>query len=352
MPLKRRDFVKTGLAAGAAALAGSGPAAAQAGKGPADKPQRPVAISSANGLQAVSLAMERLQAGEDTLDAAIAGVNLVEDDPNDITVGYGGLPNERGVVQLDASVMHGPSRNAGAVASLENIRHPSRVARVVMKRTDHVLLVGPGALDFARLHGFKEENLLTEKSRKIFLYWKESLSAKDDWFTSAEELQDEDLKEYIRTYGTINLNVVNSNGDLSGVTTTSGLFFKIPGRVGDSPIIGAGLYVDNDAGACGATGRGEAVILSCGSHSVVTRMATGESPEQACLAVLEKIADWSRAAELVDAKGRPNFNVKFYAVNKAGVYAGAALWNRSKFAVHDGHAARLEDCAYVFKRDD
>jgi N4-(beta-N-acetylglucosaminyl)-L-asparaginase len=352
MPLKRRDFVKTGLAAGAAALAGPGSLSAADQDTPAAPPRRPVAISSANGLQAVSLAMERMKAGADTLDAAIAGVNLVEDDPEDITVGYGGLPNERGVVQLDASVMHGPSRNAGAVASLENIRHPSRVARVVMKRTDHVLLVGAGALDFARLHGFKEENLLTEKSRKIFLYWKETLSEKDDWFTSAEELKDPDLLEYIRTYGTINLNVVDGNGDLSGVTTTSGLFFKIPGRVGDSPIIGAGLYVDNDAGACGATGRGEAVILSCGSHSVVSRMAAGESPEQACLAVLEKIADWSRSAELRDAQGRPNFNVKFYAVNKAGTFAGAALWNRSSYAVHDGLEARLQDCAYLFKRDD
>jgi N4-(beta-N-acetylglucosaminyl)-L-asparaginase len=350
MSLKRRDFVKTSLAAGAATLAGPRLQAAPSGT---DKTtRRPVAISSANGLAAVSLAMERMRAGDDTLDAAIAGVNLVEDDPEDITVGYGGLPNERGVVQLDASVMHGPSRNAGAVASLENIRNPSQVARVVMKRTDHVMLVGPGALDFARLHGFKEENLLTEKSRKIFLYWKETLSEKDDWFTSAEELKDPDLLEYIRTYGTINLNVVDGKGDLSGVTTTSGLFFKIPGRVGDSPIIGAGLYVDNDAGACGATGRGEAVILSCGSHSVVSHLATGMAPEQACLAVLEKIADWARSPELLDAKGRPNFNVKFYAVNKAGDFAGAALWNRSSYAVHDGTEARLADCAYLFKRDD
>lgn len=346
--------MKAGLAAGASTLAGSTLSTAAAA-GAADAATggdnlSPVAISSANGLAAVQRAMERLKAGDDSLDAAIAGVNVVEDDPEDITVGYGGLPNERGVVQLDSSVMHGPSRNAGAVASLENIRHPSRVAQVVMKRTDHVMLVGPGALEFARLHGFQEENLLTEKSRKIFLYWKETLSTKDDWFTSEEEMKDPDLADYIRTYGTINLNVLGSNGDLSGVTTTSGLFFKIPGRVGDSPIIGAGLYVDNDYGACGATGRGEAVIITCGSHSVVTRMAAGDSPEQACLSVLEKMAAWSAAQGLVDDNGRPSYNVKLYAVNKKGAYGSAAIWNGGRYAVHDGTRAQLKDCAYLFKR--
>ena len=331
-------------AVGSLPKAGATPVRAARGKFPI------IAIASANGLGAVKRAYELLASGADTLAAVIAGVNIVEDDPDDISVGYGGLPNERGVVQLDSSVMHGPTRNAGAVASLENIRNPSKVAKMVMERTDHVLLVGPGALEFARLHGFEEENLLTEKSRKIFLYWKETLSGKDDWFTSEEELQDPDLQKYIRTHGTINCNAVNAAGDLSGVTTTSGLFFKISGRVGDSPIIGAGLYVDNDTGACGSTGRGEAVILSCGSHSVVTRMASGDSPEQACLRVLEKIVDWSTAPYLVDEDGRPNFNVKFYAVNKRGEYAGAALWSNSQYAVHNGREARLEDCAYLFKR--
>ncbi|MFQ5718712.1 MAG: N(4)-(beta-N-acetylglucosaminyl)-L-asparaginase [Acidobacteriota bacterium] len=352
----RRDFLKTaGSLAGLAALTGSVPRITAAAKAKSAAPAAsagggPVVVSSANGLHAVDVAMQRLRAGEDTLDAVIAGVNTVEDDPDDITVGYGGLPNDRGVVQLDSSVMHGPSRNAGAVASLENIRNPSKVAKVVMERTDHVLLVGPGALEFARLHGFPEENLLTEKSRKIFLYWKETLSDKDDWFTSPEELKDPDLAHYVRTYGTINCNAVNAAGDLSGVTTTSGLFFKIPGRVGDSPIIGAGLYVDNDAGACGSTGRGEAVMLSCGSHSVVSHMAAGASPEEACLRVLQKIADWSKAPQLVNDEGRPNFNVKFYAVNKQGAHAGAALWSDSRYAVHDGSQARLADCAYLFKK--
>ena len=356
---RRRDFLKrAGAAAGVAALGGAtGHRASGAGRSRAaaqtagGSSSRPVAVSSANGLKALDVVIRRLRAGEDTLDAVIAGVNVVENDPDDITVGYGGLPNERGVVQLDSSVMHGPSRNAGAVASLENIRFPSRVAKMVMERTDHVLLVGPGALEFARLHGFQEENLLTDKARKIFLHWKETLSERDDWFTSAEELEDPDLRSYIRTHGTINCNAVDARGDISGVTTTSGLSFKIPGRVGDSPIIGAGLYVDNDVGACGSTGRGEAVILSCGSHSVVANMAQGDSPEEACLRVLERIADWSTAPQLVNADGKPNFNVKFYAVNKRGEYAGAALWSNSRYAVHDGRKARLADCAYLFKRE-
>jgi N4-(beta-N-acetylglucosaminyl)-L-asparaginase len=354
------------MAAGGALAAGAAADPARAAAGPASGPAqarfpdlttggsggpaRPVVVASANGLAAVTRAMERLRGGADTLDAGIAGVNLVEDDPNDISVGYGGLPNERGVVQLDASVMHGPSNNAGAVASLENIRHPSRVAKLVMERTDHVLLVGPGALEFARLHGFQEENLLTDKSRKIYLYWKENLSAKDDWFSDPRAREDPDLRDYIRTYGTIHCSAVNAAGDISGVTTTSGLFFKMPGRVGDSPIIGAGLYVDNAVGACGATGRGEAMLLTCGSHAVVTSMAAGATPEQACLALLERIVDWSRAPHLVTADGRPDFNIKLYAVNKQGEYAGGAIWSDSQYAVHDGGEARLHDCAYLFKR--
>jgi N4-(beta-N-acetylglucosaminyl)-L-asparaginase len=354
----RRDFLRAGAGA-AAALGtvglglGSDPgtnAAAERATGMGGGPVRPVVISSANGLGAVDTAMTRLRAGADTLDAVVAGVNLVEDDPNDITVGLGGLPNERGVVQLDASVMHGPTHRAGAVAALERIRNPSLVAKRVMERTDHILLVGEGALDFARLHGFKEENLLTEKSRKIFLYWKETLSDKDDWLTSAEELEDPDIQAYVRTYGTINCNAVSAAGDISGVTTTSGLFFKIPGRVGDSPIIGAGLYVDNGVGACGSTGRGEAVILCCGSHSVVSAMARGASPEQAALEVLETIVRQTKRPDLLDADGRPNFNVNFYAVNKKGEYAGAAIWSASQYSVHDGAAAVRKDSAYLFKR--
>ncbi len=199
------------------------------------------------------------------------------------------------------------------------------------------------------MHGFQEENLLTEKSRKIFLYWKETLSKRDDWFPSGEEASDPDLEYYARTWGTINLNVLGAGGDLSGVTTTSGLAFKIPGRIGDSPIIGAGLYVDNDHGACGATGRGEAVIITCGSHAVVSRMAAGDAPEQACLSVLERMADWSKAQGLTNADGHPSYNVKLYAVNKKGSYGSASIWSGGQYAVHDGREAMLKDCAYLFK---
>ncbi len=312
----------------------------------------PVVISSGNGLRATEKAMELLKMGADPLDAAIAGVNIVEDDPNDITVGLGGLPNEEGVVELDASVMHGPTHDAGAVASLRGIRNPSKVAKLVMTRSDHVLLVGEGALKFAKAHGFKEEDLLTEKARKIWLYWKETLSDEDDWFPPKDEEIDEEIRNYFRTYGTITCLALDSKGDLGGVTTTSGLAFKIPGRVGDSPIIGAGLYVDNDVGAAGSTGRGEANILNVGAHSVVEFMRNGMTPEEACLKTLERVVYTNKKqGYLHDEKGRPKFNLNFYAVRKDGVYGAASIWSGSKYAVHDGKVNRLLDCAYLFKRE-
>lgn len=311
----------------------------------------PVAISSRNGLKATEKAMEMLKAGADPLDAVIAGVNIVEDDPEDISVGYGGLPNEEGVVELDASVMHGPTHNAGAVASLRNIKNPSKVAKLVMERTDHVLLVGEGALKFAKAHGFKEENLLTEKARKIWLYWKETLSDKDDWFPPKKQEIEEEIRRYVEHYGTINCLAIDSKGDIGGVTTTSGLAFKIPGRVGDSPIIGAGLYVDNDVGAAGSTGRGEANILNLGTFTVVEYMRNGLSPEEACLKTLERIAYTSKKQpHLLDSNGRPNFNLNFYALNKKGEYAGAAIWSGSSYVVHDGKENRIRESAYLFKR--
>lgn len=312
----------------------------------------PVAISSGNGLRATEKAMELLKAGADPLDAAIAGVNIIEDDPNDITVGLGGLPNEEGVVELDASVMHGPTHDAGAVASLRGIRNPSKVAKLVMTRSDHVLLVGEGALRFAKAHGFKEEELLTEKARKIWLYWKETLSDKDDWFPPKDEEIDEEIRNYFRTYGTITCLCLDSKGDLGGVTTTSGLAFKIPGRVGDSPIIGAGLYVDNDVGAAGSTGRGEANILNVGAHTVVEFMRNGMTPEEACLKTLERVVYTNKKqGYLHDEKGRPKFNLNFYAVRKDGLYGAASIWSGSKYAVHDGKENKLLDCAYLFKRE-
>jgi len=339
----RREFMKGSAAAlGAGAMLGGIPLSTGASQG------RLVCIASANGLAAVSKAVEVMRAGGSTMDAVIAGVNLVEDDPNDTSVGYGGLPNEEGIVELDSSVMDGPSRNnAGAVASLRNIRNPSKVARLVMERTDHVLIVGEGALRFARAHGFKEENLLTERARKIWLRWKENLNDKDDWLPPPGGYAANPDYPKSRPTGTINCLAVNERGDISGVTTTSGLAFKIPGRVGDSPIIGAGLYVDNEIGGAGSTGRGEEAIKFCGSFHTVMQMAMGKSPGEAALETIKRIA---RNYEMDFLR---TFNIKFYAVNKAGEYGAAALWgapgNRgSRFAVHDGTEARLIDTLYLF----
>lgn len=316
----------------------------------------PVVIASANGLAATEKAMELIRAGSDPLDAVVAGVNIVENDPNDQSVGYGGLPNEDGVVELDSSVMHGPSGLAGAVAALRNIKNPSCVALEVMRRTDHVLLVGAGALQFAKAHGFKEEDLLTDASREVWLKWKEHLSTEDDW-VPAEEQQTIGPQssrgwppDFSFTHGTINCDAVDLNGNLAGVTTTSGLPFKIPGRVGDSPIIGAGLFVDNEVGAAGSTGRGEAVIQTAGAHTVVELMRNGKDPLTACLEALKRIADKTKLKRLLDANGRPNFDVKFYALAKDGRYAAAAIWSGAKFAVNDGKTNRIVEAGWLYKR--
>jgi N4-(beta-N-acetylglucosaminyl)-L-asparaginase len=310
-----------------------------------------VAIASANGIVSTAKASELLAKGADPLDAAIAGVNLLEEDPNDITVGYGGIPNEDGVVQLDASVMHGPTHMAGAVGALEKIKYPSRVAKLVMERTDRVFLVGEGALRFAKAHGFQEEDLLTERARKIWLHWRETRSDIDDWLPG-KELEPE-VKEFLRSGGTVHCSVRDAKGDFGACTSTSGLFFKIPGRVGDSPIIGAGLYLDNDIGSAGATGRGEAVITACGAHSVVQEMGRGASPEEACLRVLERIAAYSkRQGRHLDKNGRPDFNVALYALDKSGRGGSAALWSGRQYALYDGKANSLHDCAYLYKSEE
>jgi N4-(beta-N-acetylglucosaminyl)-L-asparaginase len=295
-----------------------------------------------------------IQDGKDTLDAVIAGVNIVEEDPEDHSVGYGGLPNEDGVVELDSCVMHGPTCRAGAVAALQNIKTPSRVAQTVMERTDHVLLVGEGALRFARAHGFEEVNLLTDEARKIWLRWKETLSDRDDWLPPPDMPDDDSqsnaLLEIPFSYGTINCCALSPTGDLSGVTTTSGLSFKIPGRVGDSPIIGAGLYVDNKVGAAGSTGRGEAVLKICGAHTVVEGMRHGMSPTEACLAALRRIVETTTEKRLIRADGRPRFDVKFYALAKDGRFGAAAIWSGAECAVYADGNNRLEECAYLYKR--
>jgi len=294
--------------------------------------------------------MEILKGGGSCLDAVIAGVNRVEEDPEDITVGYGGLPNERGVVELDASVMHGPSGRAGAVAALRNIMYPSRVARLVMEQTDHVLLVGDGALEFARAQGFKDQDLLTERSRRIWLWWRQTLSDKDDWIAPPESEWPVEVKEYLRTFGTIHCSALDARGDLSGVTSTSGLFFKMPGRVGDSPIIGAGLYVDNEVGACGSTGRGEEVILACGSASVIEQLRRGLSPVDAGLEILKRLVDRAkRLPRLLRPDGTPDFDVNFYVLDRKGNHGGCAIRSGASYIVHDGKESRRVESAYLFK---
>ncbi|MBW4697276.1 MAG: N(4)-(beta-N-acetylglucosaminyl)-L-asparaginase [Aphanocapsa lilacina HA4352-LM1] len=346
--MKRRAVVLGGaLASGLGAF----PALAQA-------VGRPVVVASANGLAATETAIARLKAGADTLDAVVAGVNLVEDDPEDMTVGYGGLPNEEGEVELDASVMHGPTSRAGAVASLKQIKNPSKVAKLVMERTDHVLLVGEGALRFAVAHGFAKQDLLTEKARTVWLRWKETMSDKDDWgpgLADPGEAAQAAMADWIiadRLTGTINCLAVDGRGDISGVTTTSGLAFKIPGRVGDSPLIGCGLFVDNAVGAAGSTGRGEECIKINGAHTIVEGMRRGLSPTDACLEALKRVA----AHYSGDRRKLAQFNLHFYALAKSGAHGAASLWGtygskpkRSRYAVSDGDGSRLLDSAYLFE---
>ena len=298
----------------------------------------------------MELVGELLDQGVDTLDAAVEGVKIQELDPEDTSVGYGGLPNEHGVVQLDASCMHGPSRRAGAVGALEGIKTPSMIAKYVLLYTDHIMLVGKGAKEFALSYGFQEEDLLTDKSREIWLRWRANRGPDDDWLNIPKE---EDLE--FERHGTINCNVVNAAGDVSSVTTTSGLAWKIPGRVGDSPIIGAGQYTDNDIGAAGSTGRGESNIKVCGAFLTVEFMRRGMSPTDAALETLRRVVATTEP-RLLDDQGHPTFGLSFYAVNRRGEFGAASLWNSNsdgairQYAAFDGREAALHDSAHLFER--
>lgn len=344
-PVSRRRFLETGAAAAAGLSLGRVGTAEAHPLAQGWSASRPTVIASANGIRGVARAYEMLTKGADPLDAAIAGVNIQELDPEDQSVGLGGLPNADGVVQLDASCMHGPTRRAGAVASLEGIATPSLVAKAVMDYTDHILLVGPGAKQFALQLGFKEQNLLTEKSRQDWLRWKARINPDDNWLD-----HDDDITIKFST-GTINMNAVTASGDIASVTTTSGLSWKIPGRVGDSPIIGAGQYCDNAVGAAGSTGRGEANIKACGAFLTVEGMRRGLTPQQACLATLERVVAMTER-RLLDDRGRPRFDLNYYAVAKDGSYGGAAIYSGSQFAVADAKGARLETSPFLFKREE
>lgn len=335
----RRAFVKLSLAAGAASAA---PAFGQA---PAVVPSRvkPVVVASANGhvhrnkgpRTCVEEAFDRIVRGEDILDALVAGVTILELDPLEDSVGYGGLPNADGVVQLDASCIHGPRRQAGAVAALEGVRTPAQVARAVMRETDHHLLVGRGAQEFARRMGFEvEDDLNTESSRRKWRDWRRRIDP-EHWLDPAKRSQAgeaaaramlaEGILDENGFYGTVNCNGVGPTGELAGVTTTSGLAWKIPGRVGDSPILGAGLYVDGEVGAAGSTGRGEANLFNLGSFLIVENLRRGMSPLDAALETLRRIHR-NTEKRLLDELGRPTFNLKFYVVDRQGRHAGASFW--------------------------
>jgi len=385
MSVSRRDF----LAAGATAAAGVALGNPLLGEAPgitdrtsitassAGAFARPIVIASDNGIRGVKKAYDMIVAGADTLDAIIAGVNIQELDPDDMSVGLGGLPNEDGVVQLDASCMHGPTKRAGAVGCLEDIATPSLVAKAVMDYTDHIMLVGHDAKRFALKMGFKEQNLLTEKSRLEWIKWKSRLNANDAWLEPADttampsqpsprpnsvprrnppsggggEKVTYDEYGVAHTWGTINMNAVDANGDLSSVTTTSGIAWKIAGRVGDSPIIGAGQYCDNTVGAAGSTGRGESNIKVCGAFLAVELMRQGLSPEQAIMKVMERVLAMTEK-RLLNDRGRPYFDLQFYALAKDGRFAAATAYEGSQFAVCDAQGPRHVDCAYLFKENE
>jgi len=405
----RRDFLATsavavasiGAAVGSTSCA-SGPARRTLRSAEGDDHRGPCCISSGNGLPATARAMDLIAQGWDPLDAIVAGVAIVEDDPNDNSVGFGGLPNEDGVVELDASVMHGPTHRAGSVASLRNIRNHAAVALCVLRYTDHVMLVGEGALRFARRMGFTEQDLLTEQSRAAWEKWKADPNRAriDDWLepedydgpplppghthpagarsdapasaaaatpiegdqrpaeapaiVPASDAGDDPRARYLAsrgipwTHGTIHCSALNAAGALAACTSTSGLAWKIPGRVGDSPIVGAGMFCDNDIGAAGATGRGEAAIQTCCAHSIVELMARGMTPTEACLEALRRIARATRSRRLLDAHGRPNFGFNCYALRRDGAYGSAAFTHGARFAVHDGRENRLLECAALY----
>ena len=347
----RRQFVATsaaaaGLTATAPAVFGQAPAVRTGGI-------KPVVVASSNGnrfknggpVTGVQKAFEMITKGDDVLDAVIAGVNLCELDPEDTSVGYGGLPNADGVVQLDSCCMHGPLKRAGGVAAIEGIRTPSLVARAVLHTTDHHLIVGKGAQDFARSMGFKiEDDLNTETSRARWLEWKRRIDPEHylDPKKRVGEARDRELEErgwraalsMVRDglidpdhlWGTINMDGVNPKGDVCGVTTTSGLAWKIPGRVGDSPILGAGLYVDNAVGAAGSTGRGEANLYNLCSYLIVENMRRGLAPKDAGLEALRRVKSNTVEKRLLNSQGNPNFGLNFYIVNAKGEYAGVSMY--------------------------
>jgi len=384
MTISRRDFLTTAVA-GSLSLGLAGESKGQQSNNTSAGSKRPIIVCANRGFNYLDDAYAFLASGGDTLDAALRVVKGPEDDPNDTTVGLGGLPNEEGVVELDACCMHGPTRMAGAVGGVRNIKNVSLVAKAVMKHTGHVMLVGEGAERFAVALGFPRENLLTDHSRKIWLLWKEFHSTNDWWGPGladphwqppkdvpqadlwqeryrrleeraaelgiAPELRREAIHQVLfPPTGTIHCSALNERGEISGCTTTSGLAYKLPGRLGDSPIIGAGCYTDQDVGSAGATGSGEENIKVAGAHTIIENMRRGMSPLEAGMDALKRIvrnynSDMSKL-RFVD--------MTYYILRKDGAYAGVSLWEGyeinkpHKIAVHDG-TKRAEKAVAVFK---
>jgi len=386
MSVSRRDFLAT-AALGSTSMAIGLAADTQEKKEP-DRPsalgKRPALITKTTGLHSLDAAYDLLRRGDDTLDAVTLVCKAQEDDPNDQTVGLGGLPNEDGVVELDASCMHGPTRRAGAVGAVKNIKNVSLLARAVMDNTGHVMLVGDGAERFAEKMGFPKENLLTERSRKMWLLWKKTMSREswwgpgmsdpnwkppagptsEEWRRKREQMEqvaadlgiEREWRDYAiervihRDHGTVHCSAVNEKGEMSGMTSTSGLEWKIAGRVGDSPIIGAGCYTDQDVGSAGATGNGEENIRVAGAHSIVENMRRGMSPVEAGMDVLRRLAHLYNN----DMTRLRYIQMVYYILRNDGRYAGVSFWSqgytgrRMQFAVHDGKA-RLEDTIGLFE---
>ena len=393
MSFSRRDFLAT-TALGSLALgleARGGEQNKNAGQSPAHgagSGKRPIVVSANNGFAYLDRAYSHLSNGGDTLDSAILVVTGPEDDPNDDSVGLGGLPNEEGVVELDACCMHGPTRRGGSMGGVRNIKNVSKVSKAVMEHTGHVMLVGEGAERFAVATGFPRENLLTERSRKVWMLWKEYHSSGDWWGPGladpkwrAPESKDFERKPQSELWrehvdrlvarseelgiepefrlaaarrvmypptGTIHCSALTEKGEMSGITTTSGLAFKLPGRCGDSPVIGAGCYTDQDVGSAGATGSGEENIKVAGAHTIVENMRHGMSPQEAGMDALKRIV-----RNYNGDMGRLRFmDMTYYILRKDGAYAGVSLWegysegNPHKIAVHDG-TKRSEECVHL-----
>lgn len=390
MTISRREFLATSAAVAAASAAHHPVLASPIASAPRAA-GGPLVISSLNGRRACVRAMHLLRDGYDPADAIVQGVRIIEDDPEDDSVGLGGLPNADGIVELDASVMHGPTHKTGAVASIRNIKNPAQVALMVLRETDHCLLVGDGAYRFAITKGFRHEELLTEHARREWMNWRHNMSHDDDWLNDDERdapvgktwdalpwqeqahpdstprtndgpnIRDRQppgtpgveggtpKKSAQRPYfmevtGTVHVSALTAQGDIASCTSTSGLNWKIPGRVGDSPIIGAGNYCDNDIGAAGSTGRGEANIVTLAAARIVDFMGTGLTPEEACLKMVQYIVDHTKEKRLwtTDKAGKrvPTFDLKFYALRKDGLFGGASLFSGASMAVHDGTADR------------